>query len=317
MTNISNKKIFSIANRFVSSIPNDLTPNEVFDYIKGKTNNQMMEYFYALGPHAYLKTIIAIWAIKSGKSENEIINIYNNLFFTLLISKLDEKYTPDCDNCEGTGDIDCSDCNRGTIECPDCRGEGEDVCGTCGGDGGIRELGDCESCDGSGMVDDDEICDDCRGSGEVMTKYDCDDCGGSGEIPCDRCGGDGELTCRVCHGNGHERCKECDGYGYIVTEENLINVMLVCSWDKKLYELCELEEGTHEPILDEVGLYRVDNKILLFVDDRYHFDLIDDVEESEVYCVKLYNDYPELFISNRLNFVDTLFNEKYITHLLK
>ncbi len=65
-----------------------------------------------------------------------------------------------CDNCNGSGEIDCYKCVMGSIKCP-----------TCGGTGFISH----------------NTCHKCEGFGEV----DCPYCDGNGLITCDVCGGDG------------------------------------------------------------------------------------------------------------------------------
>lgn len=85
--------------------------------------------------------------------------------------------TGECQNCRGSGHIECSTCNtQGTVPdtCPSCFGTGSDVngqpCSTCGGSRTVDVR--CPSCNGRGNF----TCSQCYGGGK------CKDCGGTGEI---------------------------------------------------------------------------------------------------------------------------------------
>jgi hypothetical protein len=316
MNNISNKKIFLIANKFSSSIPDDLNPDEVFNQIRLKQNSQMKEYFYMLGPHTFLKVAIAIWAFKSGKSENDVINIYNKLFFTILLSNTDDSFTPDCSECDGTGDNDCDFCNRGNETCPDCDGDGGETCGDCSGTAGDIFYEDCECCDGTGETEDEETCSCCGGDGKESHVRECRTCDNSGQITCETCGGDGEVNCNHCDGYGYHSCKSCNRQGYQISEEKYAEVLLVCSWDKRLFELCELNEGINKPILDDSELIQINDKIVLNSNLDFHFPFMSDVEAFDVYCVKLLDDYPKLILKPNLSYVNTMFDENDASYLM-
>jgi DnaJ-class molecular chaperone len=78
-----------------------------------------------------------------------------------------------CDDCEGTGRIECKECEgKGTLEkdCEECDGEGHLGTGTqcleCGGEGSVEES--CAECDGQGEVE----CETCQGTGERWPSTD-------------------------------------------------------------------------------------------------------------------------------------------------
>lgn len=79
---------------------------------------------------------------------------------------LKDKYTEECYNCEGTGEV---------------------TCGKCDGDEFIL----CEKCEGKGIIINNE------------KEEKCEDCNGIGDFPCDNCD-DGKECCPECDGYGWE-----------------------------------------------------------------------------------------------------------------
>ena len=115
-----------------------------------------------------------------------------------------------CQQCKGTGEIDCVACQ-----------EGRNLCETCRGVGGA--VTHCEKCDGDGYTID--WCSKCNKSGVIINpftweKFTCWECNGKllVENKCDKCEGTGSLnfkTCIACDGDKYIECSECNGEGAI------------------------------------------------------------------------------------------------------
>jgi hypothetical protein len=96
----------------------------------------------------------------------------------------DEMEGDGCENCGGSGRVDCYECDgSGTRSCPDCDESGRI---------------DCPKCEGEGEI---------KGPDGEMVK--CDECNGEGDSKCDECNGRGELDCPECDGDGRVDCPDC------------------------------------------------------------------------------------------------------------
>jgi hypothetical protein len=82
-----------------------------------------------------------------------------------------------CENCDGTCDIECSECKGGTIDCEECADD-DDHC--------VK----CTACEGEGC-------------GECV----------DGKLACPECTGTGVVDCEVCDGVGTQECEDCEGTG--------------------------------------------------------------------------------------------------------
>ena len=120
---------------------------------------------------------------------SDIDEDYDRIEYNMFSVELVEVY-------DSEPEIDCPECSNGYTNCDNCDGTGEIQCDTCDGSG--EE--DCRYCGGSGMDEDSgEECDMCEGDG----KQTCEHCNGSGEESCNYCGGDGDVNCSNCDGTGN------------------------------------------------------------------------------------------------------------------
>ena len=131
---------------------------------------------------------------------------------------------PDCGDCEGVGQTECSTCKaRGEVKCRADRCRDGQVhttrdglndsqvtvkrnCRVCGANGYVF----CGACGGNGL----ETCEDCRGTGIPPV---CGDCQGTGVGECRSCRGSGmrkDEPCESCSGHGRNFCKKCEGFGH-------------------------------------------------------------------------------------------------------
>jgi len=107
----------------------------------------------------------------------------------------------DCDKCDGTGDVKCSNskCISGMVEV---KKSGMLL-------PGLTHTEKCKICGGRGII----ACSKCKGKGNIL----CDKCNGTGERPvCTKCGGQGLMTCSRCKGLGvykKQVCPDCKGDG--------------------------------------------------------------------------------------------------------
>lgn len=178
-----------------------------------------------------------IKALNEGRDiEDEYVLIKSNIFSFSTVT-IDE-FNPevDCDDCDGSGERTCNQCNNGSIACDECDGEGDIECNSCEGTGYEHECGACEGtgyescddCDGDGVDDENETCSSCGGKGnqecgdcDGTGNETCSDCGGSGKNNCTWCGGDGRISCDFCDGSGDQPCYECDGSGKVVVNDKV------------------------------------------------------------------------------------------------
>lgn len=106
----------------------------------------------------------------------------------------------DCNNCEGTGHIDCPGCNEyhekvGHHECQDCKGVGKVKCKSCR-NGFIK----CDKCNGTKYTG---VCKICKGEGNVG-PCDCN----NGNRPCEDCNSTG-IRGKIKEGD--YKCSDCAG----------------------------------------------------------------------------------------------------------
>jgi len=134
----------------------------------------------------YAQIIFGVFfKLQKGYSDNDLKKIFDNIsIFWWLETDILENQNNECEECLGSGDIECRWCDgSGTDECSNCGGKGQINCQTCDGDGTDSEGDSCEECNGDGYVN----CDDCDGSGQET----CTNCDGDRYVECNECGGDG------------------------------------------------------------------------------------------------------------------------------
>jgi hypothetical protein len=143
-----------------------------------------------------------------------------------------------CENCIGTGAINCDVCKGtrqvtcdGKFRCFACRGTGKrrdgDRCRLCRGTADLIGCGgsgfhQCSRCTGAKTL----VCPKCGGSGEFKPERTCDRCNGarSCDVECNGCKGHGtyEAKCFGCGGSGIHisggSCYKCNGTGYITRD---------------------------------------------------------------------------------------------------
>jgi hypothetical protein len=128
------------------------------------------------------------------------------------------KNTESCDNCSGRGELDCTNCRRGSVKCSRCSGSGKTQCRKCGGESNITVDEKCGACRGSGEKSNGFTCNRCSGYGTIEKTKNCPKCR-SGRVNCSKCGGSGKVTCSSCSGKGTHDCGKCDACGKLATYE--------------------------------------------------------------------------------------------------
>lgn len=160
---MTNEKLYNIAMK-LSPVFKGRDFSSFYEETK-KLYKKFPYYFEELGNTDYFKLFCFIFFISRNSTPPSLKSLIDKLsdcglaysFYTDF-----EDVVRVCDECGGSGEVDCENCNSGNVECPTCDGSGED------------EEGD--------------ECDDCFGVGEVM----CDLCDGVGSFDCDECDGKGE-----------------------------------------------------------------------------------------------------------------------------
>ncbi len=269
---ISNEKIYKISRGLLEyfNLRNASSPTSFLSIFR--TNDQSVEYLKKFGPETSLKIVIAMWALSQDKTTSEIEEIYNNLFFATVFYTSGYYHEEECDECNGNGSKDCDYCD----------GRGEENCNTCDGDGTVE----CSECEGEGEIE--------KEDGEVE---ECGLCDGSGEETCDDCDGSGQVQCRYCGGDGSEDCDYCEA-GTITSDTEMdYETKLIASWNPKLKNKCELEDGTLNPVMSSLKLEQ-SNNIIFLADYSDHDELSDEVIKDEVYCLEYLGDNPKLNFKN-------------------
>lgn len=265
--NNMDEKIKKLASKIDGMFPStDLSAQDIYTHLTSVMENQK-DYFRHIKQPDIIKLVVYLYSLhKTGKYELGD-KILNNLSFLILLQKTDDNYIKDCDECGGGGNVTCDSCD----------GDGENECSECDGTGEVT----CSECDGNGVDDEGNSCDECNGKGKV----ECDYCDGNGQVSCDTCGGDGSETCRECEGNGE-----------IETSDVYYSMYHVCSWDKTLNNLCEINVDTLNPVCNDNNIEDYHENMITLYEDNQHtenetFD--DDIDSSEFYCIE-YSDEPLL-----------------------
>ena len=152
-------------------------------------------------------------------------------FPVTALSATEEEH--DCAVCNGSGTIECTECENGQIDV---------TCSACGGSGLVTA--NCDACSATGYLE--NSCPTCAGTG-LDGENQCSDCSGNGvvQIPCDNCNATGliETTCESCNGNKvvKEDCAVCSATGEVECT--------TCAGTGKIsreYEICPDCDGTGE-----------------------------------------------------------------------
>ena len=264
---ITNKKIFSLAKRFSDDVESFESVNHAYRALQSERH--YADYLNNLGDDAFIKLVIAMWALREKYSEKQIENIYDKLFFATLFVTEDEDYLEECSDCSGNGNVTCDYCDgNGRNECDQCSGTGLERCFECSGEGEI------EGDDGPET---------------------CPECDGDKQIDCGECGGDGDVYCDECSGNGSVDCDNCAGEGSFATGEKLFNIYYIASWDSSLKNRIEMYENEIKPVMS-YDKFLLDEKILILSKDgSEHADLIEEVESDEMYVIGYFSDNPKTY----------------------
>ena len=281
------EKIKKLASKIDGMFPStDLSAQDIYTHLTSVMENQK-DYFRHIKQPDIIKLVVYLYSLhKTGKYEFGD-KILNNLSFLILLQKTDDNYEEECDECNGGGSVTCDNCD---------------------GDGRTE----CSECDGKGKVD----CPDCDGSGEDDEGNPCPECQGGGKVECDYCDGDGEVSCNDCDGDGSETCRECKGNGEIETSDVYYNMYHVCSWDKTLNNLCEINVDTLNPVCNDDNIEDYHENMITLYEDSQHtenetFD--DDIDSSEFYCIE-YSDEP--LLQRHSNMKIYIEGSEDISHLL-
>jgi hypothetical protein len=160
------EKIKKMAIKLEGLISKHENAQEVYNDLV-KLMRKQKPFFNLLQPSEIIQLLFYIYSIKKRGDFTLGDFILGRLFFAGLFHTNYEKYTEECQHCDGGGSISCEECRGNeTVECPDCDGNGE-------------------------IEDSNEIvpCRECQGGGEVT----CPECDGSGSETCHHCYGDGEM----------------------------------------------------------------------------------------------------------------------------
>jgi len=293
---ILNKKWKSLAKRIAPLIKRtELTPNNVFSSFKDICRNQDV-YFRPLFNNdkmGYIKTTYYIYSLLKTDNFDLGDNIINNLFFASVLETENENYTDSCDECNGNGYENCYDCDStGEIACRNCEESGKEECGSCDGTGNVE----CDDCDGSGSDEEGEPCISCDGTGELN----CDNCNGKGKVTCEECGGDGRESCNSCNGDGTVSCDECDGVGDVQTDETKYMTYDVCTSNRDIYNICELNANTEKPITTDETYGDFWKETITLGKREKHGDQDFELESEQLYCY-FYTQEPRLYIKSDLS----------------
>jgi hypothetical protein len=251
-----NDNLKKAAQKLVGIIPHEGNAQSTWENFSALMSHQK-DYFLKYTPLEMVILFVYIWSLQISKDPTTGDKILNRLFFACLFEK-GNPYQKDCETCDGSGEVSCEHCYKGTITCDECDGSGEVDCPECDGDG--RQMGDghwedCEICEGSGKVE-------------------CKDCGGRGETDCEYCDS-GDVSCDTCDGSGVE---ESNDYEY--------DLKLIVSWNTEIKNRCEITNGNLEPTMSEYDFDRLRDKYVILSNTEDHEDFVDDIEEGEIYCAE-------------------------------
>lgn len=277
---ISNKKWRSLAKRVAPLVKvKELTPNNVYSGFKDICRGQR-DYFHQIFKEdraGYIKTSYYIYSLLETGNFELGNNIIKNLFFASVLETDNETYYETCNNCSGDGYEQCPECDgSGNVSCGECNDEGEVDCEDCGGSGNVT----CDDCEGSGEDEEGDTCANCGGSGEVT----CATCAGNGETSCNECGGDGEVTCDECGGDSTVTCDSCYGRGEEATDEINYVTYDICTSNKDIFNLCELNVDTEKPITTDDTYSDFWKEVMILGRKEKHGEQELELETEQVYC---------------------------------
>lgn len=240
------------------------SPQVIYDNLVVLMKSQQ-DYFDSFNEDLLLSLVFFIYSYKKTKEFDLARKMISNLFFVKLLSTEKEKHQTECPVCYGDGDFDCNYCD----------GSGQQNCNGCDGTGEQE----CTNCDGSGEIE-----------GDDEEFYPCPDCQGKGEYTCSDCQGDGTESCDECYGSGRESCQECGGGGEVDSEEDMYEILSVCSWNKNVFSKCESKFNTTEPAFSYSEFGNSKNNLIVLHKSEEHDELIDEVDADDYYCFYLEKD---------------------------
>jgi hypothetical protein len=255
------KKLRGLAKRLEELIEGT-HPQSIYDNLQTLMKSQS-DYFKKFDEVFLVKLIFYIYSYKRTKSFELANKMCNQLFFAKLFTPRDEFYERSCDGCGGDGDIECGECyGSGQQDCSNCNGTGEQECTNCGGSGDIEDVDD---------------------EGE-SSEVPCPDCQGKGEYTCSHCDGDSVEYCHECGGNGRESCYQCSGTGEVESEELMYEMYSICSWDKSVYDKCEINLNRLSPAFTNDEFYNLRNNFVRLHYEEDHDELDENLNSDNYYC---------------------------------
>ena len=272
---MNDKKILKIATSLnaIGIFDKSKNPTDVYRALQGIAGKQK-DYFAIFEPNDFIKLSITCYFIKNGYSFEQIQSVFQRLFFATIIESSGDKYDAECEECGGNGTETCPECDNGRVECEECDGDGTFTCSTC---------------DGDGKVLDDE-----------GNEIECDECDGEGTVECYECQGAGTVSCSNCGGSEEIECDECSGDGVYETDDNIYDEYFICSWDKDLQNLCEMNEGTPRPISTDDDFAKFEPNLIYLYSGEEHVEFNSNFMFDNFYCVIYFGDSPELMIYNQI-----------------
>jgi len=257
---MTDERLKRLAQQLIGMFRNVEHNNDVFNLLKKVAKKQAI-YFSSFTPQEFLKFYFYILSLKK-KGNFEFADFaLENLFFASLFWKTGSQYVEECGDCYGEGRVDCSECD----------GSGNESCSECDGSGQVT----CSDCDGEGEIE-----------GDAGERVPCVICDGSGEVDCEECDGRGTVDCSYCDGDARLDCNNCDASGELEGTDSSIELIFICSWDKNLKNLCELNVGRPEPVGAREKIENNPNIITLNYREwgDLNIEFLEEIEEGFVYC---------------------------------
>lgn len=208
-----------------TAVGKDKAINETSDTSNAEDINASKEV-YENQVDAYIEAIKKVKEdeklIKKKSNRKKFIILIIAVLLLAIIAFVTFTIVTSCDECKGSGKVQCTYCNEGKIKCETCEGTGKSTCTDCSGIGIIS----CKDCV-NGVVT--SFCSECHGAGKDYHYYfignslqeyttECWFCNGTGfeKTTCKTCGGSGTTgkTCSKCSGTGKQGlCSSCSGTG--------------------------------------------------------------------------------------------------------
>lgn len=131
--------------------------------LKYPTTRHIAEEFSG---YDFLRIAYIIFELHEGSTYEEALAKTEIIYFVEVYKYEDLGHIDEgCEECDGTGNVECHECTDGMVECNSCDGTGEIENGD--------ETEDCSVCDGTGQ----EICYECEGG-----EPECTECDGTGRV---------------------------------------------------------------------------------------------------------------------------------------